>query len=284
MRGRDPVRGRRVDRGRGAEQQVTLQHARAHERPHGRGQEGRRRGRRARPSQSAVRLFGSPAHRAEAGRHRATAEPRRRGRHLRLDQSRRTASRSTAACSACVLDFPYLGQRVGVPARVSAEPLQTDVPLTTARRARGRDRRHLHELGQDRRRVRDREPVPAQRTSSSTRSSRPASRCAATSSRWRTRARGTSRCSRISGSCATTSKNAPALTRSLLNELGEQKPDAIVFELGDGLLGAYGVEAILRDKEICQLDHGAWCCARTIRSAPGAARSCCARSSASSRP
>ena len=30
----------------------------------------------------------------------------------------------------------------------------------------------------------------------------------------------------------------------------DEKPDAIVFELGDGLLGAYGVEAILRDKEI----------------------------------
>ncbi len=29
-----------------------------------------------------------------------------------------------------VLDFPYLGQRVGVPARVSAEPLPMDVPLT----------------------------------------------------------------------------------------------------------------------------------------------------------
>ena len=29
-----------------------------------------------------------------------------------------------------VLDFPYLGQRVGVPARVSAEPLRTNVPLT----------------------------------------------------------------------------------------------------------------------------------------------------------
>ena len=53
------------------------------------------------------------------------------------------------------------------------------------------------------------------------------------------------------GVVATTSKNAPALTRSLMNELGERKPDAIVFELGDGILGAYGVEAILRDKEIC---------------------------------
>ncbi|HEX7238504.1 MAG TPA: hypothetical protein VF405_16170, partial [Gammaproteobacteria bacterium] len=31
----------------------------------------------------------------------------------------------------CVLDFPFLGQRVGVPARVSTEPLKLDVPLET---------------------------------------------------------------------------------------------------------------------------------------------------------
>ncbi len=77
------------------------------------------------------------------------------------------------------------------------------------------------------------------------------------------------------GICATTSKNAPALTRSLLNELSDQKPDAIVFELGDGLLGAYGVEAILRDKEIvknltamvlCANDPvGAWGGAKLLR-------------------
>jgi hypothetical protein len=77
------------------------------------------------------------------------------------------------------------------------------------------------------------------------------------------------------GICATTSKNAPALTRSLLNELADEKPDAIVFELGDGLLGAYGVEAILRDKEVvaaitslvlCANDPvGAWGGAKLLR-------------------
>jgi hypothetical protein len=77
------------------------------------------------------------------------------------------------------------------------------------------------------------------------------------------------------GVCATTSKNAPALTRSLLNELADEKPDAIVFELGDGLLGAYGVEAILRDKEVvaaitslvlCANDPvGAWGGAKLLR-------------------
>ena len=52
------------------------------------------------------------------------------------------------------------------------------------------------------------------------------------------------------GVVATTPDNAPALTRSLLAELGDKEPDVIVFELGDGLLGAYGVQAILRDSEI----------------------------------
>ena len=36
----------------------------------------------------------------------------------------------------------------------------------------------------------------------------------------------------------------------MLNRLAAQKPDCIVFELGDGILGAYGVEAILRDAGI----------------------------------
>jgi len=52
------------------------------------------------------------------------------------------------------------------------------------------------------------------------------------------------------GIVATTSRNAPTLTRNLLADLDEQQADVIVFELGDGLLGAYGVEAILRDEQI----------------------------------
>jgi hypothetical protein len=52
------------------------------------------------------------------------------------------------------------------------------------------------------------------------------------------------------GVVCTTAKNAPALTRQLMNSLGDKKPDAIMFELGDGLLGAYGVEAILLDESI----------------------------------
>lgn len=52
------------------------------------------------------------------------------------------------------------------------------------------------------------------------------------------------------GVVATTAENAPIVTRMMLTQLATEKPDAIVFELGDGLLGAYGVEAILRDAKI----------------------------------
>lgn len=173
-----------------------------------------------------------------------------------------------------VLDFPFLGQRVGVPARVSAEPLKTDVPLT----------------------IKD---VPIVAIAGTCMNSGKTAAACAIVSRFRhngltidafkstgvalrrdilamedSGARHVAMFSDF-GICATTSKNAPALTRSLLNELGEQKPDAIVFELGDGLLGAYGVEAILRDKDIvsritamvlCANDPvGAWGGARLLR-------------------
>ncbi|GMR22337.1 MAG: hypothetical protein BMS9Abin37_0681 [Acidobacteriota bacterium] len=52
------------------------------------------------------------------------------------------------------------------------------------------------------------------------------------------------------GVVTTTEGNGPDLTKTMLNELAEGQPDVIVFELGDGLLGAYGVEAILGDDAI----------------------------------
>jgi hypothetical protein len=52
------------------------------------------------------------------------------------------------------------------------------------------------------------------------------------------------------GVVTTTAKVGPALTRTMLTEISAGKPDVIVFELGDGLLGTYGVEAILKDAEI----------------------------------
>jgi hypothetical protein len=52
------------------------------------------------------------------------------------------------------------------------------------------------------------------------------------------------------GVVTTTEKSGPALTRSMLTELAAQKPDVIVFELGDGLIGTYGVAAILECEDI----------------------------------
>ncbi len=52
------------------------------------------------------------------------------------------------------------------------------------------------------------------------------------------------------GVVTTTAKNGPALTRTMLTEMAGEKPDVIVFELGDGILGAYGVEAILDSPDI----------------------------------
>jgi hypothetical protein len=49
------------------------------------------------------------------------------------------------------------------------------------------------------------------------------------------------------GVVTTTADNAPSIARTLLTELAASKPDVIVLELGDGLLGLYGVDAILND-------------------------------------
>jgi hypothetical protein len=52
------------------------------------------------------------------------------------------------------------------------------------------------------------------------------------------------------GVVSTTPANAPAAMRTLVTRLAAGRPDAIVAELGDGLLGAYGVAAILDDPTI----------------------------------
>jgi hypothetical protein len=52
------------------------------------------------------------------------------------------------------------------------------------------------------------------------------------------------------GVVTTTRKVGPAITRTMLTELSEKKPDVIVFELGDGLMGTYGVDAILEQEDI----------------------------------
>lgn len=52
------------------------------------------------------------------------------------------------------------------------------------------------------------------------------------------------------GVVTTSPRTGPALTRTMLTELSGGKPDVIVFELGDGLLGTYGVDAILDAEDI----------------------------------
>jgi hypothetical protein len=52
------------------------------------------------------------------------------------------------------------------------------------------------------------------------------------------------------GIVTTTPAVAPKAARTLLTLLAQQKPDVIVLELGDGLLGLYGVDAILDDEAL----------------------------------
>jgi hypothetical protein len=81
--------------------------------------------------------------------------------------------------------------------------------------------------------------------------SRPrACRCAAISWRWKMRARAAPMIFTDLGIVTTTRANGPALTRTMLTELSAGKPDVIVFELGDGILGTYGVDAILECPDI----------------------------------
>lgn len=151
-----------------------------------------------------------------------------------------------------VLEFPYLGQRIGVPARAGNRPLDKNVRVSlkevpviafagtcmnsgkTAAACAVVSRLHHYGLVIDafkatgvalRRDILAMEDAGARNIASFT----------------------------DLGICATTPDNAPAITRELLTDLGAQRPDAIVFELGDGLLGEYGVAAILEDKSIRDL-------------------------------
>jgi hypothetical protein len=74
------------------------------------------------------------------------------------------------------------------------------------------------------------------------------------------------------GVMTTTAENGPALTRSLLTSLSRNKPDVIVLELGDGLLGSYGVGAILADEQIRGAFTAVVLCANDPVSAWGGAK------------
>lgn len=148
-----------------------------------------------------------------------------------------------------VLQFPYLGERIGVPARAGYRKLDYDAPLDT----RG---------------------VPVVALAGTCMEAGKTAAACAIVSRMRHRglvvdafkATGVSlrrdilamedagaRNSMIFtdlGVITSTPRTGPALTRTMLTELAANRPDVIVFELGDGILGAYGVDAILECDDI----------------------------------
>jgi hypothetical protein len=137
------------------------------------------------------------------------------------------------------LNFPYLGERIGVPARVGYQRLNSEAPLDT------------HGV-----------PVVAL-AGTCMEAGKTAAACAVIA-RMRHRGltvdafkatgvslrrdilamedAGARRCAIFTdlGVVTTTRLNGPALTRTMLTELSAGKPDVIVFELGDGILGTYG--------------------------------------------
>jgi hypothetical protein len=83
------------------------------------------------------------------------------------------------------------------------------------------------------------------------------------------------------GVVTTDPASAPESARRIVTELNRSNPDAIVLEFGDGLLGEYGVQAILSTKDVarrigavvlCATDPvGAWGGARLLREEYGMA-------------
>jgi len=151
----------------------------------------------------------------------------------------------------CVLQFPFLGERIGVPARVGYHRLDPGATLET------------HGV-----------PIVAL-AGTCMEAGKTAAACAIVS---RMRHRGLAvhafkatgvslrrdilamedagaRRSQIFTDfviVTTTAASGPALTRTMLTEMTQGRPDVVIFELGDGLLGAYGVEAILSAPDIAQ--------------------------------
>jgi hypothetical protein len=143
-----------------------------------------------------------------------------------------------------VLNFPYLGERIGVPARVGYRRLEAEAPL-------------------------DVKGVPVVALAGTCMEAGKTAAAAAIIARMRHRglvvdafkATGVSLRRDILafedagarktmiftdlGVVTTSPRTGPALTRTMLTALAAAKPDVIVFELGDGLLGTYGVDAIL---------------------------------------
>ena len=148
-----------------------------------------------------------------------------------------------------VLEFPYLGERVGVPARVGGDPPDTGarlelggvpvVALAGTCMNSGKTVAACAVIGRLRHRGHVVDAFKA--TGVSLRRDILAMEDAG--------ARNTSIFTDF-GVVSTGPGNAPDLARTMLQRLAAERPDAIVFELGDGILGAYGVEAILRDDAV----------------------------------
>jgi hypothetical protein len=62
----------------------------------------------------------------------------------------------------------------------------------------------------------------------------------------------------------------PSVVKGLLAKLAEGKPDVIVVELGDGIIGGYGVQALLKDAEIRKAARVHVMCANDLVAAWGA--------------
>ncbi len=148
-----------------------------------------------------------------------------------------------------VLSFPYLGERIGVPARAGSSTLEDEPPINTA-------------------------GVPVIALAGTCMDSGKTAAACAIVGRLRHLGFQVSACKATGvslrrdvlamedagasdtmifsdfGIVTTTDANGRQLTRALLTGLADKRPDVIVLELGDGLLGAYGVGAILSDTEI----------------------------------
>ena len=167
-----------------------------------------------------------------------------------------------------VLHFPYLGERIGVPARAGERQLDTDVALDT----RGVPVIALAGTCMDSGKTAAACAIVGRLRHLGLR----VAACKATGVALRrdilamedAGARDTMVFSDL-GIVATTADNGPALTRALLSSLAGRNPDAIVLELGDGLLGAYGVEAILTDPAIRDVMTAVVLCANDPVSAWG---------------
>ena len=170
-----------------------------------------------------------------------------------------------------VLTFPYLGERIGVPAKAGAGPFDPDALL---------------DIGN----------VPVIALAGTCMDSGKTAAACAIVSRLRHLGLAVAACKATGvalrrdvlamedagafasmifsdlGIVTTTKHNGPALMRSLLTELAKQRPDVIVVELGDGLLGAYGVDSILEDADVRAALTGVVLCANDPVAAWGGAR------------